>query len=43
MHFYEIVSSTCELSYNGVTGSKNNEYAWHFETEISGSNNQEIS
>ena len=28
---------------HGVTGSKNNEYTWHFETEISGSKNQEIS
>lgn len=28
---------------HGVTGSKNNKYAWHFETEISGSMNQEIS
>jgi hypothetical protein len=28
---------------HGVTGSKNNKYAWHFENEISGSMNQEIS
>jgi hypothetical protein len=30
-------------SLTWLTGSKNNGYTWHFETEISGSMNQEIS